>query len=98
MGTSTSFNPLSYINWSTFTPAKIQDLYIQFLNNFPVGIQPVVSLILAILIIYTVFRIIKRDFIFIIALAILVPTSIPVMKSVWSGIVEVVKYLFHFKQ
>ena len=47
------------------------------------------------LIIYAVFRIVKRDFIFIIALVILVPSSIPVLKSIWSGLAVVIKYLFN---
>ena len=90
-------NPLSFIDFKSFSPGKIQDLYVQFLNNFPVTFQPIVSGIIAILIIYTIYRIIKRDFIFIIALAVLVPTSIPVMKSVWSGLVVVIKFLFSMK-
>ena len=91
---SISFNPLSYINFSAFTPEKVQSLYLQFLQNFPAAVQPFVSIIFAILIIYTIYRIIKQDFIFIIALAILVPTSIPVMKSIWFGLVDFIKFLF----
>ena len=90
-------NPLSFIDFKSFSPAHIQDLYTQFLNNFPIGFHPLVSGVVALLIIYTVYRIIKRDFIFIIALAVLVPTSIPVMKSVWSGLVVVIKFLFSMK-
>lgn len=78
----------------SLSPGKIQELYVEFLNNFPVAIQPGISVIVALVIIYTVYRIIKRDFIFIILLAILVPTSIPVMKSVWSGLVSIIKYLW----
>lgn len=89
-----SFNPLSYINFNAFTPEKIQALYLQFLQNFPAGVQPFVSIVFAILIIYTIYRIVKQDFIFIIALAILVPTSIPVMKSIWFGLVHFIKFLF----
>ncbi|MEQ1500241.1 MAG: hypothetical protein ABL917_02620 [Parcubacteria group bacterium] len=83
-------NIISYLN-----PVKIQNLYLQFLANFPVGFQPLVSGVVAIIIIYAVFRIIKRDFIFILALVILVPTSIPVLKSLWVGLVSVIKYLFN---
>lgn len=78
----------------SLTPSRIQELYIQFLNYFPANFQPAVSVVVAILIIYTIYRIIKRDFIFILALAILVPTSIPVMKSVWQGIVSVIKFIW----
>ncbi len=79
----------------SLSPGRVEELYIQFLNNFPVNLQPIVSGVLAGVIIYTVFRIIKRDFIFIIALVILVPTSIPVLKSIWGGLVAVIKYLFN---
>jgi hypothetical protein len=81
---------------SYLSPSKLQDLYAQFLTNFPAGIQPMVSIVLAILIIYVVYRIIRKDFIFLIALVILVPASIPVLKSIWGGIVGVIQYLFHF--
>ena len=91
-----NFNPFKYLDLSSFTPEKIQALYVQFLNNFPLQYQPLVSIVLAILIIYSVFRIIKRDFIFIIALAILFPASIPVMKSIWFGIIATLNYLFGF--
>lgn len=78
----------------SLSPGRIQELYVDFLANFPVTFQPGISILVALIIIYTVYRIIKRDFIFIILLAILVPTSIPVMKSVWSGLVSVIKYLW----
>lgn len=83
----------SKIDWNSFTPEKIQSLYLQFLNNFPAKYQPIVSVVFAMLIIYTVVRIIRKDFIFLILLAILVPTSIPVMKSVWEGLMAIIKYL-----
>ncbi len=92
-----SINPASFINFKAFTPDKIQSLYLQFLQNFPIAVQPFVSIIFAILIIYSVYRIIKQDFIFIIALAILVPTSVPVMKSIWFGLVDFIKFLFSLK-
>ncbi|MEQ1561259.1 MAG: hypothetical protein ABL899_00890 [Nitrospira sp.] len=84
----------SLIDFKSFTPAKVEQLYVQFLNNFPSQYQPFVSGLFALLIIYTVYRIIRKDFIFIIVLVILVPTSIPVLKSVWVGLVAVIKYLF----
>ena len=89
-------NIFSNFNFSSLTPAKLQDLYIQFLANFPAQYQPIVSLVLGILIIYTVYRVIRRDFIFIIALVILVPSSIPVIRSIWAGLIMVLKYLFNY--
>jgi hypothetical protein len=89
-------NPFSFIDFSYFSPAKLQALYSQFLLNFSPTLQPVVSIVLAVLIVYVVYRIIRKDWIFIIALVILVPSSIPVLKSIWAGIVAVVKFLFSF--
>jgi len=80
----------------TLSLDKIQGLYLQFLQNFPIQFQPIVSIVMAVLIIYTVFRIIKKDFIFIILLVILVPTSVPVLKSIWLGLVAFIKFLFSF--
>lgn len=88
-------NPLSFIGVGNFNLARVQDLYVQFLNNFPVSFQPVVSVAVGLFIIYVIYRIIKRDFIFIVLLVILVPTSLPVLKSVWSGLVSVIKFLFN---
>ncbi len=84
------------MNLSYFSPANLQTQYIQFLSNFPVTSQPVVSMVIAILIIYFVYRVIKKDWIFIIAVVILIPASIPVLKSIWSGLVSVIQFLFHF--
>jgi hypothetical protein len=75
----------------------IQNIYSNFLAYFPVQYQPVVSVVLAVLIIYSVFRIVRKDFIFIIALVVLVPGSVPILKSIWAGLLVVVKFLFGMK-
>ncbi len=85
-----SFPSLSWLSLS-----RIQDIYSQFLANFPVQYQPVVSVIVGLLIVYVIYRIIKRDFIFIVLLVVLVPASIPVLKSIWSGLLMLLKYLFN---
>ena len=73
----------------------IQNLYLQFLNNFPEHLRPIISILLAILIIYSVFKVIKKDFIFLIVLIVLLPGSVPILKSVWQGIVQFVKFLLN---
>ena len=76
---------------------EIQNLYLQFLNNFPVGLRPVVSVLAAVLVAYSVFKVIKKDFIYIIALVILLPGAVPILKSVWAGIVMFIKFLLNTK-
>lgn len=76
---------------------QIQSLYIQFLSNFPVNTRPVISIALAVLLVYSIFKVVKKDFIFIIALVILLPASIPILKNVWEGAVEFIKFLLNTK-
>lgn len=75
----------------------IQNIYYQFLAHFPLQYQPIVSIVLALLIIYSVFRIIQKDFIFIIALVVLAPGSIAIFKSIWVGLLALLKFLFGMK-
>lgn len=79
------------------TIADIQSLYLQFLNNFPASLQPLISIGLAVLIVYSIFKVIKKDWIFLIALVILLPASQPILKSVWEGIVAFIKFLLNAK-
>ena len=77
--------------------AEIQNLYLLFLSNFPEALRPIISLGLALLVVYSVFKVIKKDFIYIIALVILLPASMPILKSVWQGLVAFVKFLLNTK-
>jgi len=75
----------------------IQNLYLEFLKNFPASLQPVISIGLAVLLIYSIFKVIKKDWIFLIALVILLPASKPILQSVWQGIVVFIKFLLNTK-
>jgi len=75
----------------------IQNLYLEFLKNFPVGLQSIISIGLAVLIIYSIFKVIKKDWIFLIALIILLPASKPILISVWQGVVVFIKFLLNAK-
>lgn len=77
--------------------SEIQSIYLQFLQNFPASTRPIISLLLAIALVYALVKVIKKDFIFIIALVILLPASIPILKSVWEGLVVFVKFLLNTK-
>jgi hypothetical protein len=75
----------------------IQNLYLEFLKNFPSALQPVISIGVAILIVYAIFKVIKKDWIFLIALVILLPASKPVIINAWQGIVIFIKFLLNIK-
>ena len=60
------FDITSIINTiKSFYPDKIEALYLQLLNYFPAQFQAIVSIVFALLFIYAIIRIIKKDFIFI---------------------------------
>lgn len=73
--------------------SQIQDIYLTFLSGFPDSVRPIISIGLAVLIVYSVLKILKKQFIFIILLIILLPASVPILKSVWQGVVSLVKFL-----
>lgn len=77
--------------------SDIQNLYLEFLKNFPPTVQPVISIGLAVLIIYSIFKVLKKDWIFIIALVILLPGSKTILESVWQGVVTFIKFLLNVK-
>ncbi len=72
---------------------NIYEIYNQFLSYFPSFTHPLISLILAILIVYGIFKVIKQEFIYIILLVILLPASIPILQNIWESIVNIVKFL-----
>lgn len=76
---------------------EIQNLYLEFLNNFPVGLRPLISIGLAIFVVFAIFKIIKKDFIYIIVLIVLLPGSVPILKTSWEGAVALVKFLLNTK-
>jgi hypothetical protein len=74
---------------------QIQQLYLEFLQNFPSGIQPIISIGLAVLVVFSVIKVIKKQFIFLIVLVVLLPGSVPILKSIWEGIVTFIKFLLN---
>jgi hypothetical protein len=65
----------------------IEELYIIFLSYFPVWFQPVISIVLAVILVVSAFQVVKRNFIFLIALVVLLPASIPILSRVLDTLV-----------
>ncbi len=72
---------------------QIIDLYNQFVNVFPKGWQWAVSVTLAVLLAVAIFKVVKRQFIYIILLIVLLPASVPILKNVWANLLELLKFL-----
>ncbi len=69
------------------------ELYQSFLSYFPPFTHTFISLILVVLIIYSLFQTLKKNFIWLIVLVVLLPASIPVIKQIVDSIITVIKYL-----
>jgi hypothetical protein len=74
---------------------QIEQFYSHFLSLFPPVLHPVISIIVVVVIIYSLIQVVRKDFIYLIVLVILLPASIPVLKSVGQGIVDLLKFLLH---
>lgn len=73
--------------------AEIYQIYNQFVNYFPKNSQWVVSFALGLLLVFAIYKVLKRNFIFIILLVVLLPASVPIFKNVWQSIVELLKFI-----
>lgn len=71
----------------------LEELYRQFLGFFPVFLQPVISLVIAIFLVFSIIQVIKRNFIYLILLVVLLPAAIPVLKEIWKSVLAVIKFL-----
>lgn len=72
---------------------QIFSIYNQFLGYFPSSIHGMVSLVLVILIVIGIIKVIRRDFIYIILLIVLLPASWPILKNIWESLANVLNFL-----
>jgi hypothetical protein len=72
---------------------QLFSIYNQFLNYFPSNIHGVVSLGLAVLLVIGVYKVIRKDFIYIVLLVVLLPASIPILKNIWDSVSNIIKFL-----
>ena len=71
----------------------LQNLYNQFLSYFPGFLHPVISIIVVIFLVYSIVQLLKRNFIWLIVLVVLLPASIPILKNVVDVLVSLIKFL-----
>lgn len=72
---------------------QIFSIYNQFLSYFPANLHGLVSLALAVLIAYGIIKVIRRDFIYIILLVVLLPASVPIIRNIWESLSNIIKFL-----
>ncbi|MBU6447314.1 hypothetical protein KGQ24_00545 [Patescibacteria group bacterium] len=72
---------------------SIFQIYNQFLNYFPANLHPLVSLVLAILLVYGIIKVIQKEFVYIILLIVLLPASVPILKNIWASVANIINFL-----
>jgi len=65
---------------------QIISIYNQFISIFPVNIQWIISLVIFIVVVKWTIDLVKQNIIWLILLIILLPASIPILQSVFDGL------------
>ncbi|HEX3099344.1 MAG TPA: hypothetical protein VHQ41_00020 [Patescibacteria group bacterium] len=71
----------------------LQNLYSQFLGFFPNFLHPFISIAVVVFLVYSIVQALKKNFIFLIVLVVLLPASIPILKNVVDILIGFIKYL-----
>ena len=72
---------------------SVYSIYAQFLSFFPEKFHGLVSLALAMLLVWGIYKVVRRQFVYIVLLIVLLPASVPILKSVWAQVLELLKFL-----
>lgn len=78
---------------SNFSFSAIYDIYDQFLSYFPPEVHWLVSLVLAALIVFGIYKVLRRQLVYLILLVILLPASVPILRNIWSQLLELLRFL-----
>jgi len=72
---------------------QIISIYNQFISIFPASIQWIISLVIFIVVVKWTIDLVKQNIIWLILLIILLPASIPILRSVFDGLLTFLGYL-----
>ena len=72
---------------------QLFNLYDRFLSLFPNYTHFWISLIIFVVIVFWLLQLVKKNIIWLVLLIVLLPVSIPILKSIFSGILSVLKFL-----
>lgn len=72
----------------------LQQIYNNFLVVFPEALRPYVSLAVGVFLVVAIVQVLRKEFIWLIVLIILLPASVPILKGVATTLLAFLKYLF----
>jgi hypothetical protein len=72
---------------------QLQQLYTGLLDLFPTFLHPFISIALAILLVVSIVQVLKRNFVYLVVLVVLLPASIPILKNVFDALLGFIKFI-----
>ena len=79
--------------WGEFSLQSLYSIYDQFLSYFPSSLHGWISLFLAILLVIGIYKVLRRQLVYLILLVVLLPASVPILKNVWEQVLLIIKFL-----
>lgn len=76
-----------------FSFQSVYSIYNQFLSYFPEKVHGLVSLGLALLLVFGIYKVLRKQLVYLILLVILLPASAPILKNIWQQLLELLKFL-----
>lgn len=80
-----------------FSLQPVYSIYEQFLSYFPENLHGLVSLALALLLVFGIYKVLRRQLIYLVLLIILLPASVPILKNIWEQVLALIKFLLSRK-
>lgn len=74
---------------------QVFSIYNQFLSYFPENLHGLVSLGLAIVIVIGIIKVLRREFVYIILLIVLLPASVPILENIWDSLYNIIQFLLN---
>ena len=72
-------------------------IYDQFLSYFPHSLHGAISIVLVAILIIAIYKVLKRQLVYIILLVILLPASVPILRNIWTQLLEIFQFLLSRK-
>lgn len=82
---------------ANFSLSAVYDIYNQFLSYFPENVHWLVSVFLAVLIVFGIYKVLRRQLVYLILLVVLLPASVPILRNIWGELLELLKFLISRK-
>ena len=76
---------------------QLYSIYNQFLSNFPDKYHGWVSVGLAGLLFFGIYKVVRKQLVYLVLLVVLLPASIPILKNIWEQLLEFLKFLLNRK-